>query len=76
MVDPFFFMKHRSRYRHHAYVVILYLVTPLYGAFVARHADEFPAIEFYRITVAAQLAVYNGLVLAWREKVTATLVTP
>lgn len=52
--------------------VILYLGIPLHGAFVARHADEFPAIEFYRITVAAQLAVYNGIVLAWREKVTVT----
>lgn len=41
---------------------------PLYVAFVDRHADEFPAIEFYRITAAAQLAVYNGILLAWREK--------
>ena len=45
----------------------------MYGAYVARHADEIPGFEFYPLTVATQLAVYNGVVLAWREKVTLTV---
>lgn len=49
---------------------MLYHILPLNDAYVARHADELPSIDFYRITLATQLAVYNSVVLAWREKVT------
>lgn len=34
-----------------------------------RNADRFTNLEFYRVTVAVQLAIYNGVILAWREKV-------
>lgn len=27
------------------------------------------ALEFYKLTVEVQLAMYNGVIMAWREKV-------
>lgn len=31
--------------------------------------DDEKTMEFYKLTVEVQLAMYNGLVMAWREKV-------
>lgn len=33
---------------------------------------EYSAIDFYRITAKVQLAIYNSIILAWREKVSRT----
>lgn len=43
------------------------------GTLFLAHCDRRPGTlniqDFYSLTVAAQLAVYNGVVLSWREKV-------
>ena len=38
-------------------------------AHIDRRTDTLNAMAFYSLTVAAQLALYNGIVLSWREKV-------
>eukprot|EP00904_Undaria_pinnatifida_P002795 jgi/Undpi1/12516/HiC_scaffold_6.g02185.m1 len=51
-------------------------IVPLKAAYFVREAETIPSFEFYRITVAVQLAVYNGVVLSWREKVRHDLPRP
>lgn len=34
-----------------------------------REAATYSALDFYRITVEVQLAIYNSIILAWKEKV-------
>lgn len=34
-----------------------------------RHSDTWSSTDFYGITIAVQLAIYNSVILAWREKV-------
>lgn len=45
-------------------------VDVLANAFARR--PEYSAIDFYRITGKVQLAIYNSIILAWREKVRLT----
>eukprot|EP00752_Nemacystus_decipiens_P008074 g7217.t1 len=42
---------------------------PLKIAYFLDRRDSLDAMEFYKITVKAQLAIYNGVLLAWREKI-------
>lgn len=34
-----------------------------------RDLENNPPLEFYRVTICNQLAIYNGVVLTWKEKV-------
>lgn len=34
-----------------------------------READSLTPLDFYRATVEVQIALYNGIILAWKEKV-------
>ncbi|CAM9971879.1 unnamed protein product, partial [Ascophyllum nodosum] len=38
--------------------------------------DTLTALDFYRITVEVQLAIYNGIILTWKEKVRHDLPRP
>ncbi|CAM9971686.1 unnamed protein product [Ascophyllum nodosum] len=42
---------------------------PLKIQFFVKNANEYPPLDFYQATVEVQLAIYNGVVLAWKEKV-------
>lgn len=37
-----------------------------------RHTDTLTNLDFYQLTVSVQLAIYNAVVLVWREKVSTT----
>ena len=43
---------------------------------IGRHNDTITSMDFYSLTVAVQLAVYNGVVLSWREKVAKNAESP
>ncbi|CAM9184717.1 unnamed protein product, partial [Laminaria digitata] len=49
---------------------------PLKTLYFIERPDTFSAMDFYRLTVAAQLAIYNGVVLSWREKIRHDLPRP
>lgn len=34
-----------------------------------RDIDTEKALTFYRLTLKTQLAMYNGIIMSWREKV-------
>ncbi|CAM9200218.1 unnamed protein product, partial [Laminaria digitata] len=51
-------------------------LVPLKALFFIQNSDTFSNLEFYRVTVAVQLAIYNGVVLAWREKIRHDLPRP
>ncbi|CAM9235018.1 unnamed protein product [Laminaria digitata] len=51
-------------------------LVPLKASYFVQHSDTLSSADFYGLTIAVQLSIYNSVILAWREKIRHDLPRP